>query len=85
MQEFEKIKSCSNYFVPHHPVFKSASTSTKVRIVFDASSKGPNGYSLNDCLLEGPNLLPDITSVLLRFSMPLIALNGDLKKMFCQT
>ena len=30
-------------------------------------------------------MLPDITSVLLRFRMPLIALNGDLKKMFCQT
>ena len=73
VQELEKVKSCSNYFVPHHPIFKSSSTSTKVRIVFDASLKGPNGYSLNDCLLKGPNLLPDITSVLLRFRMPLIA------------
>ena len=73
------------YFIPHHPVFKRSSCSAKVRIVFDASSKTSNGISLNDCLLKGPNLLPDITAVLMRFRMNTIALNGDLRKMFCQT
>ena len=53
--------------------------------MFDASSKDRNGNFLNDCLLKGPNLLPDIAAVLLCFRMHRIALNGDLQKMFCQT
>ena len=64
---------------------KESSSSTMVRIVFNASAKDPNGNSLNDCLLKGPNLLPDIAAVLLRFRMHKFALNGDLRKMFCQT
>ena len=43
------------YYLPHHCVFKD-STTTKLRVVFDASSKAPNGNSLNDCLLLGPRL-----------------------------
>ena len=35
------------YYLPHHCVFKD-STTTKLRVVFDASSKSPNGNSLND-------------------------------------
>ena len=83
--ELDEIDSCKRYYIPHHPIFKMTSASTKVRIVFDASAKAPNGWSLNDCLLKGPNLLPDIAAVLLRFHMNPIALNGDLRKMFCQT
>ena len=87
LTELELKNLCDEpkYFVPHHPVFKETSTSTKIRIVFDASAKYCNGNSLNDCLLKGPNLLPDIAAVLLRFRMHRIALNGDLQKMFCQT
>ena len=84
-EELKAIEDKPRYFVPHHPVFKESSSSTKVRIVFDASAKDPNGNSLNDCLLKGPNLLPDIAAVLLRFRMHKFALNGDLRKMFCQT
>ena len=83
--EFVKIEICSKSIIPHHPVFKSISTSAKVRIVFDTSAKTVNGLSLNDRLLKGPNQWPDITAVFLGFCMNLIALNGDLKKMFCQT
>ena len=43
------------YYFPYHSVFKD-STTTKLRVVFDASSKSPNRNSLNDCLLLGPRL-----------------------------
>ena len=48
------------YYMPHRLVVKESSLSTKVRPVFDASAKGYNGVSLNDCLETGPSLLPDL-------------------------
>ncbi|XP_058817347.1 uncharacterized protein LOC131680650 [Topomyia yanbarensis] len=37
----------SHCFLPHHPVFKESSTTTKVRVVFDASCKTASGFSVN--------------------------------------
>lgn len=39
-----------SYFMPHHAVIKESSTSTKLRVVFNASQKTSNGKSLNDVL-----------------------------------
>jgi len=43
------------FYMPHRPVVKETSASTKVRPVFDASAKDGNGLSLNDCFATGPN------------------------------
>ena len=56
------------YYLPHHCVFKD-STTTKLRVVFDASSKSPNDNSLNDCLLLGPCLQDDVFDILIRFRL----------------
>ena len=37
-------------YLPHREVIKEDKKSAKLRIVFDASAKGRNGVSLNDCL-----------------------------------
>ena len=55
------------FYLPHRPVIKEASESSKIRPVFDASAKGSNGISLNDCIDPGPSLLPNLVDVLLRF------------------
>jgi len=34
------------YFLPHHPVFKETSSTTRTRVVFDGSAKTSNGLSL---------------------------------------
>ncbi|XP_046869367.1 uncharacterized protein LOC124462013 [Drosophila willistoni] len=43
-------------YLPHHPVIKESSSTTKVRVVFDGSSKTSNGKSLNKILAIGPKL-----------------------------
>ena len=71
------------YYLPHHCVFKD-STTTKLRVVFDASSKSPNGNSLNDCLLLGPRLQDDVFDILIRFRLHQYALSADVAKMYRQ-
>ncbi|XP_043210612.1 uncharacterized protein LOC122375344 isoform X2 [Amphibalanus amphitrite] len=70
------------FYLPHRPVVRQSSVTTKVRPVFDASAKGPNLVSLNDCLETGPCLLPDLVQVLLRFRRWKFAVSADIRKAF---
>lgn len=72
------------YYLPHHCVFKPDSTSTRVRIVFDASSKDSNNLSLNDTLMTGPKLQRDISSILLNFRLYSVVMTADIKGMYRQ-
>ena len=45
-------KPIEGHYLPHHPVYKK-STTTLIRIVFNASSKPTGGKSLNNYLLMG--------------------------------
>ena len=38
------------YFLSHHPVIRPEKLTTKMRMVFDASSKNEGEKSLNECL-----------------------------------
>ena len=81
--ENELVKDgVSVFYLPHRPVVRESSTTTKVRPVFDASAKGPNNVSLNDCLETGPCLLPDLVEVLLRFRRWKYAVCADIRKAF---
>ncbi|XP_050295693.1 uncharacterized protein LOC126735668 [Anthonomus grandis grandis] len=71
-------------FLPYHCVLKPESVSTKLRVVWDGSAKGPTGISLNDTLLPGPKLQKDITSLLLTFRLDPIVFIADIKQMFRQ-
>jgi len=71
--------------LPHHPVFKPGSTTTKMRIVLDASAKSPGGdFSINDCLHAGSNHLSNLLGVLLRFRQGKYAMISDIEKAFLQ-
>lgn len=72
------------HIIPHHAVFKESSTTTKTRVVFDASAKTTNGHSLNDRMHIGPTILEDLWAVLLRWRMGRIALTADIEKMYRQ-
>ena len=64
------------------PVHKEESTTTKLRVVFDASAKSSTGTSLNDCLLVGPTVYPPLIDVLLQFRKHRVALTTDVSKMY---
>ena len=74
--------SCN--YLPHHAVVKTSSTTTKLRVVFDASAKTNNGMSLNDTLLTGPVLQDGLFSILLRWRIHKIVLKADIEKMYRQ-
>eukprot|EP00794_Sanderia_malayensis_P012189 gene12189-biopygen9725 len=71
------------HYLPSQTVVRDDAETTKVRIVFDASSKDKNsGVSLNDCLHIGPSLTPLIFEMLLRFRGYSVPLVGDIEKAF---
>jgi len=72
------------YYLPHHPVIKENRATTKIRVVFDASSHEKESPSLNECLLTGPNLNPDLLSILIKFRQHRVAMMADISKAFLQ-
>ncbi|UYV70147.1 hypothetical protein LAZ67_7001968, partial [Cordylochernes scorpioides] len=72
------------HYLPHHPVVKADSNTTKIRPVFDASCKDKGNLSLNDCLASGPNVIEQIPAILLKFREKAIGLISDIRKAFLQ-
>ena len=70
-----------NWFIPHHGVYHPRKG--KLRVVWDCSSS-TGGVSLNDLLLQGPDLTNDLLGVLIRFREEKIAFMADIEAMFYQ-
>lgn len=77
------IPSTSCY-LPHHCVQKESSTTTKVRVVFDASSKTSTGLSLNDVQMVGPVVQCELFSIILNFRLHKYVITADCEKMYRQ-
>jgi len=69
------------WYLPHHGVYHPQKH--KVRVVFDCSAKY-GGQSLNDNLLQGPDLTSKLIGVLTRFRQEKFAFMADIEKMFFQ-
>ena len=69
-------------YLPHHGVYHPDKPG-KIRVVFDYSAKF-NGVSINDSLLQGPDLTNSFVGVLLRFKREEVAIQADIKSMFYQ-
>ncbi|XP_058448656.1 uncharacterized protein LOC131428628 [Malaya genurostris] len=77
--------SCSpQYFLPHHAIHRPESSTTKIRVVFDGSSRGSTQLSLNDILFPGPTVQPTLYSTVINFRLPRYAITADVEKMFRQ-
>ena len=73
------------FYIPHKPVIRMGAETTKLRIVYDASSRAkPQVPSLNDCLYAGPPLQNHLWSVLVRMRFHPVLITGDLQQAFLQ-
>ena len=70
------------WYIPHHGVYH-AKKPNKIRVVFDCGARF-GGTSLNDQLLQGPDLTNRLVGVLTRFRQGPIAFMGDINAMFHQ-
>lgn len=73
-----------HYYLPHHAVIKPDRTTTKIRVVFNASCPSSSGISLNDILYPGPVLQNDLTTLLLRWRLYRFVFSADIEKMYRQ-
>lgn len=72
------------YYLPHHAVLREDSTTTKLRVVFNASEKTSNGKSLNEQLAQGPLFQKDLVSIMLRWRYFKYVFGADIEKMYRQ-
>ena len=88
MQEVPRNKihmpATNCFYLPHHCVIKDASSTTKLRVPFNASAKSASGVSLNDRLIVGAQLQKDLFGILIRFRCHQVALSAYIAKMYRQ-
>ena len=77
-------KTESVCYLPHREVVREDKSSTKLRIVFDASAKAKGSYSLNDSMYKGPCVTPLLFEVLARFRLRKIGIISDIEKAYHQ-
>ena len=70
------------WYIPHHGVYHPKKPE-KIRVVFDCSARF-FGTSLNDHLLQGPDLMNSLAGILCRFRQKPVAFMCDIEKMFHQ-
>ncbi|XP_064641320.1 uncharacterized protein LOC135496114 [Lineus longissimus] len=70
------------WYLPHHPVFNPKKPD-KTRIVFDCAAKYKE-ISLNDNVLQGPDLTNKLVGILLIFRQDRVAFIADIEGMFNQ-
>ena len=71
------------YYMPFRGIMKLDSKTTECRIVMDASSKqSASDVSLNQALYQGPNMVLNLASLLIKFMQGKYGIVADLEKAF---
>ena len=70
------------WFLPHHAVINPRKPE-KLRIVFDCAAQH-QGMSINQALMQGPDLVNSLVGVLTRFRKHPVAITADVEAMFHQ-
>ncbi|CAB3254191.1 unnamed protein product [Arctia plantaginis] len=74
----------NSYYIPHRAVYRPDKSTSKIRVVLDASANTTSGKSLNDLLFTGTNLQQNIFNLLINLRMFSIAMSADIEKMYFQ-
>ena len=84
-KEQEEIQEISKriHYLPHHAVIREDKTTTKIRVVFYGSARSKSEeLSINDCLERGPDLIPSLFDILIRFRSHPYVMVADIEKAF---
>ena len=73
-EEATNCEESNVWFIPHHGVYHPLKPE-KICVVFDCSGRF-RSFSLNDNLLQGPDLTNSLLRVLCRFRLKPIAIHG---------
>lgn len=95
MQEYERLHHMIRvpdgqpepqfvYYLPHHRILRQNNLTTKLRVVFNGSSRTECGPSLNDLFHTGAKLQVDLFNVLLWFRQFRYVFSTDMEKMYRQ-
>lgn len=82
VERAELNRDVTVWYLPHHAVINPKKPD-KVRVVFDCAAKF-GGTSLNDKVLQGPDMTNQLIGILLRFREEAVAIMADIEAMFCQ-
>ncbi|GFS68827.1 integrase_H2C2 domain-containing protein [Trichonephila clavipes] len=77
----EDIEPNKTYYIPHHGVYRPEKSSTKLRVVFNASCPTSNGRSLNSLQANDGIIQDELFSIIIRFRKQPIAITADIEKM----
>jgi hypothetical protein len=79
----EDNKNQDVHYLPHHGVIRNDKVTTKLRVVYDGSAMtADREHLLNDCLSTGPNYIPQIFEMLVKFRANRVGLVTDIEKAF---
>ncbi|XP_036150810.1 uncharacterized protein LOC118648594 [Monomorium pharaonis] len=84
MKEAPTEEEFPRFHLPHHGIVKQQNESSKIRVVFNGSSRSSTNVSLNDILHSGAKLQVDLAKVLLWARSHRFIFVADIVKMFRQ-
>lgn len=78
------LSATPSYYLPHLGVLRENSRTTKLRVVFNASSRTSYGLALNDILHPSAKLQKEIADILLWIRTHRFLFSTDMEKMYRQ-
>ncbi|XP_013165801.1 PREDICTED: uncharacterized protein LOC106116477 [Papilio xuthus] len=82
--EERDLRDAYDIYLSYQGVIREVKQTTRVRVEFDASSKGVNDVSLNDNILVGPTLQSDLRNILVRWRYRRVCTVAELFNMYRQ-
>ncbi|GFX61589.1 DUF1758 domain-containing protein [Trichonephila clavipes] len=70
------------YYMPHHGILRPEKSTTKLRVVFNATNPTSNGLSLNSIQYNGGLVQNDLFTIMIKFREPPYAFTADVKMMY---